>query len=210
MVGQRLPRRHPAAAAGSYRGVVPKLWDDTVEAHRRAVREATLDATAALVAAHGLVSVTMSRIAKETGIGRATLYKHFSDVEAILVAWHDRHVHRHLQDLAAVRDSVGDTSKQLKTVLTAYAVSTHERPDTELAASLHSGDHVERAQQQLRTFVGDLIAAGVRAGDLRDDVPVEELTGYTLQALSAASTLPSKAAVHRLVDVTLDGLRRRG
>ena len=38
-----------------------------------------------MVAAHGLASVTMSRIAEETGIGRATLYKYFSDVEAILV-----------------------------------------------------------------------------------------------------------------------------
>jgi AcrR family transcriptional regulator len=53
---------------------VPKLWTDTVDEHRRAVRDATLDATARLVAEHGLASVTMSKIATETGIGRATLY----------------------------------------------------------------------------------------------------------------------------------------
>jgi AcrR family transcriptional regulator len=29
----------------------------------------------------------MSQIAEETSIGRATLYKYFSDVEAILIAW---------------------------------------------------------------------------------------------------------------------------
>ncbi len=44
------------------------------KAHRRAVRDATLHATAALVAEHGLLSVTMSQIAEATGIGRATLY----------------------------------------------------------------------------------------------------------------------------------------
>ncbi|MGI9077433.1 MAG: TetR/AcrR family transcriptional regulator, partial [Gemmatimonadaceae bacterium] len=55
---------------------MPKLWNETIEAHRRAVRDATLNATAALVAEHGLASVTMSQIARETGIGRATLYKY--------------------------------------------------------------------------------------------------------------------------------------
>src|SRR5215211_7892460 len=31
---------------------MPRLWDETIEAHRRAVRDATLDTTAALVAEH--------------------------------------------------------------------------------------------------------------------------------------------------------------
>ena len=210
MTGDRSSGHRPSPAARSYGEAVPRLWDDTIEAHRHAVREATLDTTAALVAAHGLASVTMSRIAKETGIGRATLYKYFPDVDAILLAWHERHVHRHLEHLAAVRDGVPDADQQLEAVLTAYALMTHERPGTELAASLHRGDHVERAQDQLQMFVGDLIASGVRTGHLRDDVPVQELTDYILHALATAGALPSEAAVHRLVGVTLDGLRPRG
>jgi AcrR family transcriptional regulator len=86
---------------------VPRLWDETIEAHRRAVRDATLDTTAALVAEHGLASVTMSQIAEQTGIGRATLYKYSPDVEAILVAWHEREVTGHLAQLASVRDRAG-------------------------------------------------------------------------------------------------------
>ncbi|HEY6746780.1 MAG TPA: TetR/AcrR family transcriptional regulator [Mycobacteriales bacterium] len=187
---------------------MPKLWTDTIEAHRRAVREATLDTTAALVAAHGLASVTMSRIAKEAGIGRATLYKYFADVDAILVAWHERHVHRHLEHLAAVRDGVAGAGAQLEAALTAYATMTHARPGTDLAAALHRSDHVERAHQRLQAFLRDLVAAGVRTGDVRDDVPVEELTSFVLHALTAASTLPSDA-VPRVVALTLDGLRPR-
>src|SRR6266566_8124543 len=100
---------------------VPKLWTETIEEHRRAVREATLDTTAALVAEHGLASVTMSRIAEETGIGRATLYKYFPDVEAILVAWHERQINRHLDYLAEVRDRAGAPGGRLQAVLEAYA-----------------------------------------------------------------------------------------
>jgi AcrR family transcriptional regulator len=75
---------------------MPKLWNETIDAHRRDVREAILDTTATLVAGHGLLSVTMSQIAEKTGIGRATLYKYFPDVEAILLAWHGRQIASHL------------------------------------------------------------------------------------------------------------------
>ena len=39
--------------------------------HRNAVRDATLDTTAALVAEHGLASVTMSQIAKQNPVSAA-------------------------------------------------------------------------------------------------------------------------------------------
>ena len=78
---------------------MPKLWTETIEAHRREVHEAILDTTAALAAKHGLRSVTMSQIAEQVGIGRATLYKYFPDVEAILATWHERQLTGHLAQL---------------------------------------------------------------------------------------------------------------
>ncbi|HEX5849087.1 MAG TPA: helix-turn-helix domain-containing protein [Rubrobacter sp.] len=64
------------------------------------MREAILDTTGALVAEHGLLSATMSRVAEETGIGRVALYKYFPDVESILLAWHERDVGGHLERLS--------------------------------------------------------------------------------------------------------------
>jgi AcrR family transcriptional regulator len=194
---------------------MPKLWNETIETHRREVRDAVLDITAALVAENGLRAVTMSQIAEETGIGRATLYKYFSDVEAILLAWHERQIARHLEHLAKVRDQAGDDARaQLEAVLEAYAfiaqlISSHEHPGTELAALLHQGRHVARAQQRLNNLIRDLLAEAAATGDIRDDIPPAELASYCLHALAAASNLPSKAAVHRLVTVTMAGLRSR-
>jgi AcrR family transcriptional regulator len=191
---------------------MPKLWNETIEAHRRAVRDAILDTTWALVSEHGLTSVTMSRIAEETGIGRATLYKYFPDVEAILLAWHERQVTGHLEHLAEVRDRAGGAGERLEAVLEAYALISHEshgHHDTELAAFLHRGEQVARAQQQLRYMFRDLLSEAAEAGDIRDDVAPDELASYCLHALAAASSLPSKAAVRRLVKVTLAGLNAR-
>jgi AcrR family transcriptional regulator len=189
---------------------MPKLWDATIEAHRREVRDAIVETTAALVAARGLRSVTMSQIAEEAGVGRATLYKYFPGVEAILFAWHERQITGHLEYLAAVRDEAGDASERLEAVLEAFALISREsrgHRDTELAAFLHRDEQVARAQQQLRAMIRDLLTEGAAAGDLRDDVSADELASYCLHALAAASDLPSKAAVRRLVRVTLDALR---
>jgi AcrR family transcriptional regulator len=190
-----------------YTGVVPKLWNETIEAHRAAVREAILDTTAALVAEHGLRSVTMSRIAEKTGIGRATLYKYFSDVEAILLAWHERHVTGHLKHLAELRDQAGDARERLEVVLEAYALIQHKRHATELAALLHRDEHVAQAQQHLTDIIRDLLTEAAETGDVRGDIAPDELASYCLYALAAASSLPSEAAVRRLVTVTLAGLR---
>jgi len=191
-----------------YPGCVPKLWTETIEEHRRTVHDATLDATAALVREHGLASVTMSQIAAAAGIGRATLYKYFPDVEAILVAWHDRHITRHLRQLAEARDAATGPADRLEAVLTAFALIQHQHHDTELpVALLHRGEHVARAQQQLRDLVSDLLAAGAQAGVVRTDIAPGELASYCLHALTGAGSLPSEAAVRRLLGVTMSGLR---
>jgi AcrR family transcriptional regulator len=218
---------------------VPRLWTDTIEAHRREVSDAILETTASLVGEHGLASVTMSQIAETTGIGRATLYKYFPDVEAILIAWHQRHVSHHLERLREVRDRTSHPGQRLTAVLEAYASISHERsrahsPDhshasrhgphahskdhphppfaTDLMAYVHRGEHIARAERLLRDFVRDLLIDAAKAGQVRTDVTPEELAGYCIHALGAAGTLRSRPAVERLVAVTIAGLRppRRG
>jgi AcrR family transcriptional regulator len=185
---------------------VPKLWNETIEAHRREVRDVTLDTTAALVAKHGLRSVTMSEIAAQTGIGRATLYKYFPGVEAILLAWHERQIARHLEYLGDVRDQAGDAGERLAAVLEAYAMILHEHDGTELAALLHRGEHVAGAERQLADLIRNLLTEAAESGYVRDDVAPTELASYCLHAVAAARNLRSRSAIHRLVAVILAGL----
>jgi AcrR family transcriptional regulator len=190
---------------------VPKLWNDTIEAHRREVRDAIIDTTAALVNEHGLLAVTMSQIAEETGIGRATLYKYFPDVEAILRAWHERQIAAHLAQLARARDEAANPEARLEAVLEAYAFiahGSHGHRDTELAALLHRDEQVIHAERELREMIQDLVAEAQNSGIIRNDLAPDELTTYCLHALTAARGLRSKAAVRRLVDVILAGVQK--
>jgi AcrR family transcriptional regulator len=191
---------------------MPRLWTETIEAHRREVHDAILETTVALLGREGLRSVTMSQIAEEIGIGRATLYKYFSGVEAILVAWHERQITAHLEHLAEVRAQAGDAGGQLGAVLEAYALisrESHGHHDTELGAFLHRDQHVAGPRRQVRDLIRDILVEAAGTGYIRDDVAPDELASYCLHALTAASSLPSKAAVRRLVTVIMAGLRPR-
>ncbi|SDN69419.1 TetR/AcrR family transcriptional regulator [Geodermatophilus sp. DSM 45219] len=189
---------------------MPRLWTATVEGHRREVRDAVLDAAAALVGRHGLRGVTMSRVAEEAGIGRATLYRYFPDLESVLHAWHERQVASHLAELASLRAGAGSAGERLRAVLAGYARlsrASRGHRESELAVRLHGGQDVVRATGHVHGMVAELVEAGARSGELRGDVPAGELATYCLHALAAAGDLPSETAVHRLVDVTLAGLR---
>jgi AcrR family transcriptional regulator len=188
---------------------VPRLWTETIEGHRREVRDAVLTATATLVERHGLRSVTMSAVAEEAGIGRATLYRYFPDLESILRAWHERQLSAHLDELTAARDRAGSPAERLAAVLTTYAqlsTTSREHRGSELAARLHATEEVARTTSRLHDMLSELIEAGIHAGELRSDVPPGELATYCLHALAAAADLDSDAAVRRLVGVTLAGL----
>ena len=197
-----------------YTLLMPKLWNETIETHRRAVRDATLETTASLVAERGIRSVTMSEIAEKTGIGRATLYKYFPDVEAILSAWHERQITQHLEHLAEVRDLTSGNHQRLEAVFEAYAQiqrqrikHQHQPHGAELAALLHSDEKLAGAQRRLHDMFRELIAVNAETGSVRQDVSPEELAGFCIHALTAAGHTTSNKAVRHIVQVTLDGLR---
>ncbi|MDX3101919.1 TetR/AcrR family transcriptional regulator [Nonomuraea angiospora] len=192
---------------------MPKLWNETIEAHRRTVHDAILDATVELVGERGLLAVTMSQIAEKTGIGRATLYKYFPDVETILLAWHNRQVAGHLEHLARAGERESDAGQRVKAMLETYALIHRQMAghglSPDLVTLLHRSHDAGHARQQLHAMLRDALADAVRAGVIRDDVAADELATFCLHALQAAAALPSEAAVQTLVALTLAGLRAR-
>ena len=174
------------------------------------MRETILNTMWEFVAERGLLSVTTSEIAEKTGIGRATLYKYFPDVQEILFACHERHGAGHVAHLVALQGRPGDAEDRVASVLEAYALIAHHRGNhgtEEVGALLHRGEHVNRAQQQIVDLIRDLLVEVASAGRLRDDVSPDGLATFCVHALSTAASLPSEVAVRRLVDVTMTRLR---
>jgi AcrR family transcriptional regulator len=188
---------------------MPRLWKSTVEEHRREVNEAILDTTAALVSQHGLRSVTMSEIAESVGIGRATLYKYYPDIEEILRAWHEREIASHLTHLNEVRSRATGGLQRLAVVLQAYADSAfrcRDSRDPEFVRLLHIHGEVVEAEQRLLDMIRELITEAAKNGEVRSDVSADELAIFCLSAVAAAKNLQSQAAVKRLIGLILSGL----
>ncbi len=186
---------------------MPRIWNDTVEEHRKAVKDAILDAMSVLVPHHGLYGVSMAKIAKQAEIGRSTLYKYYPNIEAILADWHQREIDRHLEHIRAIIAGTGNAGEALRQALEAYGLNLQRGNGIAGIVTLHQADHVQRARRHLVQLVARVIEEGARTGACRDDVSPNELAEYCVHALAAARELSSKIAVHRLVELTLDALR---
>lgn len=187
---------------------MPKLWTDTVETHREAVRAAILDAVHAQLHAHGLAGVTMSGIAQAAGIGRATLYKYFPDIQSILDAAHDQHVGTHVGGLRALAHSATDVGDRLASVLAHYLSICTERArhgDADIALLLHRPEVVSRADEQLLALFTNLLTEAADAGVVRDDVPPVDLARFCLQSLASGDPQDAPADSPRL-RLTLAGI----
>jgi hypothetical protein len=126
------------------------------------------------------------------------------------VAWHERQVGSHLARLSEIGEQSGKAVERLAAMLESYAMSIHAHGSSELGAVLHRGEHVIRAHRALEHSIRDVVAEGANAGEFRTDASPDELAAFCLHALGAATQLPSKAAVRRLVHVTMAGLRTEG
>jgi AcrR family transcriptional regulator len=184
-----------------------------VESHRQEVREAILDAAGQLVANHGILGISMSQLAESTGIGRATLYKYFDDVQQVLAAWHQRQVAGHLEELSAIANRPAEPEARLRSVLEAYGRMCRQRRrhgGDALAAVLHRAKHIDRPERELRDLVAGLLTEAAATGAVRTDVPTVELASYCVHAMAAAGDSDAAARITRLVDLVCSGLALTG
>ena len=188
---------------------MPKLWEESIDGHRRAVRDAITEAAWQLAEEHGPLALTMSQVAKGAGIGRATLYKYFTDVESILVAHHARHVEGHLQALEELRVGSAPVASRLVAVVHAYASICFHRAQhspTGVSALVHRGPEAADAERRLRRVFAELLDEGAAEGLVRTDISSEELAEFCVHALPAASQATELEQLGRLVRLVLDGL----
>ncbi len=173
-------------------------------------RERVLEA-AKIVFSAGGADRSLEAVARHAGVGIGTLYRHFPTREALFEAVYRREVEQ-LADLADHLKTETDPIAALRRWLHANVefVATKKGMSAALAVVAHgSTDLTAYSLSRLTEAVGQLMARAVAAGEIRDDVSPEDL----LRALVGMCYTHEKPGwqdnVLRLVDVFVDGLRKR-
>jgi AcrR family transcriptional regulator len=181
---------------------MPKIWAETMDTHRRQVNDAILDATAALIAEHGPMSVSMSAIAERVGIGRATLYKYFPDVEAILIAWHARAFSGHQEQLEALAGAEDITLDDVAAFVRAQR-RHHKGVDlvdnlAQTLAGAH-GDLKDTVHSEVMASLTTVMTRLAQRKQARTDHAPDVLARWLLHAVHAPAALDDRAVTDLVI-----------
>jgi AcrR family transcriptional regulator len=152
---------------------------------------------------------SMRAIAREAGVGIATLYRHFPTRESLVDAVYRDQVGRlttgarellgELPPAAALRrwmDLFGD-----------WIATKNGMLDT-LLAMIESGEIAHaRTRAELLAAITTILDAGRAAGDLRSDVTAEDVAASLIGIFTVAPRPGRKATADRLLKLLMDGLR---
>jgi AcrR family transcriptional regulator len=152
---------------------------------------------------------SMRAIAREAGVGIATLYRHFPTRESLVDAVYQDQVQRLT---AGARELLGQLppAKAMRRWMDLFGdwLATKHGMLGTLLVMLETG---EIAHAQSRTELLDAITtildAGVAAGDLRPDVSAEDIAASLTGIFTVAGLRRNQAQAERLLNLLMDGLR---
>lgn len=173
-------------------------------------RELLLEA-ATHVFSTGGPQASLEAVARRAGVGIGTLYRHFPTREALFEAVY-RHEVDHLADLAGLLSFEPDPVEALRQWLHANVrlVAAKKGMIQGLQLVAHGSSELKAYSfERLTEAVGLLLGRGVAAGELRADITPEDLLRTLLGIFYSQGTADWQPAALRLVDVFVDGLRKR-
>jgi AcrR family transcriptional regulator len=142
-------------------------------APKSTVKDTILDATDRLLARYGYRKMTVEDIAVEAGIGKGTIYLHFSSKEEVVLSHIDRIVERLQERLKEIADSDATAEERLRLMLLTRvlfrfdSIQHYTQSLNDLLAVLRPGLLTRRAQYfdaEAQIFA-EVLAAGRQAGE---------------------------------------------
>ncbi|WP_158726465.1 TetR/AcrR family transcriptional regulator [Tomitella fengzijianii] len=145
-------------------------WDEAVSDHRRRQLLHIGRAATALVAAEGLAAVSMSRLAREAGVSRATLYNYVPDVATAIQRYLDAKDEAFARSVtAAVADEPGPVEKLRRYIReqVRYVAGGDHRAAVAVAeagAALEGASSARAHQARQPAVLAAILAEGEEAG----------------------------------------------
>lgn len=105
---------------------MPRIRGASLAEHRAATREQVFTALVRLLDERGFAALTMADLAEASGVGRSSLYNHFRDLEAVVVAFVREETDRYLAVLTAALDTTESPSQRLEAYVRQHVAAASE------------------------------------------------------------------------------------
>jgi AcrR family transcriptional regulator len=152
---------------------------------------------------------SMRAIANEAGAGIATLYRHFPTREALVDAVYRDQVSRltaGARELLAQLDPPAALRRWMD-LFGEWIATKNGMLDT-LLAMVESGEIAHaHTRTELLGAIDDILEAGRRSGELRADVPAEDIAAALIGIFTVAGSPEHEGMAARLLNLLMDGLR---
>jgi len=197
-------------------------------APKEAIRDSILDATDRLLARFGYRKMTVEDIAAEAGIGKGTIYLHFSSKEEVVLSHVDRIVDRlKQQHLAVIARSENTAPERIRQMLLARvlfrfdSIQHYTQSLNDLLAALRPGLLARRAKyfEEEAQLFAEVLTEGRGSGEFQFENALTtarallEATNGLLPYSLSTSELGERDEVERrtsaIADLLLQGLLSR-
>jgi AcrR family transcriptional regulator len=150
---------------------------------------------------------SMRAIAREAGVGIATLYRHFPTREPLVDAVYQDQVQRLTSGARELLAQLppAQAMRQWMDLFAEWLATKHGMLET-LSAMLESGE-IAGARAELLEAITAILDAGRAAGDLRGDVSAEDISASLIGIFTVTGKPANHALADRLLNLLLDGLR---
>jgi AcrR family transcriptional regulator len=171
-------------------------------------REALL-AAATRVFASADAEPSMREIAREAGVGIATLFRHFPTRESLVDAVYQDQVQRLMAGAHELLERLApsEAMRRWMDLFADWLATKHGMTDT-LLTMIESGAIAHaQTRTELLQAITTLLDAGNAAGDFRTDISAEDIAASLIGIFTVAGKPQQRAQASRLLNLLMDGLK---
>ena len=169
----------------------------------------TLLAAASRAFASAETEPSMRAIAREAGVGIATLYRHFPTRESLVDAVYHDQVERLTLGARELLEQLtpAEAMRRWMDLFGDWLVTKHGMIGT-LLAMIESGEiALAQTRGELLGVIATILDAGIAAGDLRADISAEDIAASLIGIFTVAGKPAQRTQADRLLNLLMDGLR---
>jgi AcrR family transcriptional regulator len=157
------------------------------------------------------LNVSLEEIARRAGVGIGTLYRHFPNREAVVEAVYRREIEQLAQAVPQLLESspAGEALHQWMHLFVDYIATKRMIAPSLGAATSRTSSLYATSVELITAAITTLVKRAIASGDVRKDIDPSDLLRAMVGVSYGNPDAGWEASARRLIDLLMDGLRRK-